>query len=232
MVLDGKLSVGLLDVSLISGILKSQYFIEVFVQLCSLVIKDLDELSMALVAVRYPTTVQLETLQLGETLFRGCLTDNIQFVEPSLAPQDVHLALVGRPLAHPRPTIAGGCHKGPILLELDIPPTVPMPFSTLHPIVLLVDFIANALGPLRFLYSSASSTTSTSHIKSAIHKLKVRPSTTAEELLYEGMGGQRFGQPTHCQNLQCHSRTPPGENWPMHAVDSRRRVPVVWHNIP
>jgi hypothetical protein len=62
---------------------------------------------------------------------------NFELMEAGLAPENVDLALVRRPTALTLLTISSWRFKTTILVELDMPPTVPIPFCSFHPRELL-----------------------------------------------------------------------------------------------
>mmetsp|Transcript_87976 Transcript_87976/g.229493 ORF Transcript_87976/g.229493 Transcript_87976/m.229493 type:complete len:214 (-) Transcript_87976:89-730(-) len=186
MVLDGQLPVDLLDVALVGVVLQAQDAVQVLVQLGGLVVEDAAEDGRAGALVRLPEPPHLQPRHLLGVLLLRSLPDEVHLVQAGLAPEDVHLAVLRRPLALAALAVLRGRLEVAVLLELHVSPVVPVPLRALQPGHLLADLGRGALRPLRLLPLAA--------LAPAAHlevELLAAAAHLAEELLNEGAGGRR-----------------------------------------
>mmetsp|Transcript_81111 Transcript_81111/g.233067 ORF Transcript_81111/g.233067 Transcript_81111/m.233067 type:complete len:415 (-) Transcript_81111:19-1263(-) len=202
-VLDGQLPVDLLDLHLVGVIREAEDLIKVLVQTRSLEVVDFLEGGMAPLAVRDAFASHTHALHFRLVLLRGNFALDLQFVHPRLAPENVNFAVLGRPHALSALAVPRGRIEGAILLELNIPPTIPVPLGALHPSHFLIDLFCDAFRPLGF----ARTTTAAAHLEHAspvvathleVHAAPA-PAAAAAEGLAEELLDECLGARHPCQ---------------------------------
>mmetsp|Transcript_33544 Transcript_33544/g.104568 ORF Transcript_33544/g.104568 Transcript_33544/m.104568 type:complete len:239 (-) Transcript_33544:103-819(-) len=189
-ILDRQLPVDLLDVRLVGVVWQAEDAVEVLLQLGGLKVKDALEGGLAPLAVRCSSTLHSQALHLGLVLLLWQLPGDAELVQPCITPEDVHLAVRrGGPLAKSALTVLRRRVKAPVLLELHVPPAVPVPLGALHPVHRLGNVPGHALRELGLLPPGPA----THHLeRSAVAHLELEPSAApsaakrlAEDLLDE-----------------------------------------------